>query len=56
MKSLSDVCVPVKIVDDVDKLVQQLVAEVPEVNGRKRHIVIMSNGALVAYTNALLTH
>jgi UDP-N-acetylmuramate: L-alanyl-gamma-D-glutamyl-meso-diaminopimelate ligase len=37
--------VPAKIVDNVDKLVQQLIAEAPEPNGRKRHIVIMSNGA-----------
>ena len=37
--------VPAKIVDDVDKLVQQLIAEAPEANARKRHIVIMSNGA-----------
>ena len=37
--------VPAKIVDDVDKLVHQLITEEPEANGQRRHIVIMSNGA-----------
>ena len=46
LHEIAEQCVvPAKIVDDVDKLVQQLIAEAPEANARKRHIVIMSNGA-----------
>jgi UDP-N-acetylmuramate: L-alanyl-gamma-D-glutamyl-meso-diaminopimelate ligase len=46
LHEIAERCViPAKIVDDIDKLVQQLSAEMPEANGRKRHIVIMSNGA-----------
>jgi len=37
--------VPAKIIDNIDKLVNQLVNEPPDSNGRKRHLVIMSNGA-----------
>jgi hypothetical protein len=32
-------------VDNVDKLVQQLAGEKPDAGNRKRHLVIMSNGA-----------
>jgi hypothetical protein len=37
--------VPAQIVDNVDKLVQQLAGEKPDAGNRKRHLVIMSNGA-----------
>ena len=46
LHEIAEQCVvPAQIVDNVDKLVQQLAGEANAANGRKRHLVIMSNGA-----------
>lgn len=46
LHAVADQCVvPAKIVDNVDKLVQQLTEEQPDSGKRRRHLVIMSNGA-----------
>ena len=46
LHEIAEQCVvPAQIFDNIDKLVSQLVNEPPDFNGRKRHLVIMSNGA-----------
>jgi len=46
LHEIAEQCVvPAQIVDNVDKLVQQLAGEKPDAGNRKRHLVIMSNGA-----------
>ena len=45
LHEIAEACViPAKIVDNVDKLIKQLVAEKPQPNARRQHWVIMSNG------------
>lgn len=46
LHEIAEQCVvPAQIVDNVDKLVRQLVNDPQDSSGRKRHVVIMSNGA-----------
>ena len=45
LHEIAEACViPAKIVDNVDKLIKQLVAEKPQPKARRQHWVIMSNG------------
>jgi UDP-N-acetylmuramate: L-alanyl-gamma-D-glutamyl-meso-diaminopimelate ligase len=46
LHEIAEQCVvPAQIVDNVDKLVTQLAGEGPDTGNRRRHLVIMSNGA-----------